>query len=128
MNPMTYAGLSVSAKKENTTSVKNLLNRVELMTGITIEELRSKDRRRDLTDMRKIISYHCNKVLGMRTSGIGLILNRDRATMIYSVKLCEQLMDSDEAFRCKFNEILDPLKNDNLIELKSNELTVADMI
>lgn len=71
--------------------------------GITLDDLRSKCRSRDIVDRRKVVC----KILkdsGYSTTAIGLALNRDHASVVYLTKSCLELMAFDNDFRSRYHE------------------------
>ena len=59
---------------------------------ITKEQLFSKSRKRDLVEKRMVLSYTLRKSLGMTYQQIGKVLNKNHASILYSVKNIENFL------------------------------------
>ena len=59
---------------------------------ITKEQLFSKNRKRDLVEKRMVLSYILRKSLGMTYHKIGKVLNKNHASILYSVKNIENFL------------------------------------
>tara|TARA_B110000046_G_scaffold67988_1_gene75971 strand:- start:2067 stop:2546 length:480 start_codon:yes stop_codon:yes gene_type:complete len=60
---------------------------------ITIHQLRSKYRRRDLVEKRMVIATILRDKVGLTLSDIGYQLSRDHASIIYYVKMTKRFID-----------------------------------
>lgn len=87
---------------------------------IPLEELRDciipfapglcdKDRSRQSVDMRIIYCYLARN-MDYKLQKIGSSINRDHSTVYRSVKIFDDLMESDENFRFKFHQVLESIK------------------
>jgi len=60
--------------------------------NITKDQLFSKSRKRDLVEKRMVLSYTLRKSLGMTYHKIGKVLNKNHASILYSVKNIENFL------------------------------------
>jgi len=74
-------------------------------SGITIEEIRSRSKKRELVDMRIIISCYLTNT-GMSDSNVGLMIRRNRTTVLYYKRIIDDLLEFDPLFREKFNKVI----------------------
>lgn len=71
--------------------------------NVSVEEFLSSNRRRDLSDLRKVLSYYLyEEYAHLGFEHIGKILNRDHATIMFCRKQCKLLAESDKLFRDKY--------------------------
>ena len=75
-------------------------------TGFTIDQLRSKSKKRELVDMRRILSFWLFKNNNYSKSDIALVIRRDRTTVHYYLDMMDSLLDYDPLFREKFNKVI----------------------
>ena len=59
---------------------------------MTKEQLFSKSRKRDIVEKRMVLSYTLRKSLGMTFQQIGKVLNKNHASILYSVKSIENFI------------------------------------
>ena len=64
-----------------------------LKTGITIEQLKSKTRIRDIVEKRMIIAYFLRNKVGLTFMQVGNSLKKNHATIIHYIKLTERFKD-----------------------------------
>ena len=60
---------------------------------ITVHQLRSKNRRRDLVEKRMVLADILRNKVGLTLSDVGCQLSRDHATIIHYVKITERFID-----------------------------------
>ena len=51
-----------------------------------------------VSDARKAVCYLANVMLKRNTCDIGKVINRDHSTVMHSVKVCQDLMITDEIY------------------------------
>ena len=62
--------------------------------AISISDIKSKIKSKNIAYPRQIVMYLCNKLIGMTSSEIGRFLSRDHATVIHGIdKVAEDLQD-----------------------------------
>lgn len=76
---------------------------------LPVNEVLGMCRKRELTIPRQIAIYFCKKKTKASLKYIGAHFNRDHSTIIYSVSVVEDLMDSDKAYKKMVKEISDAL-------------------
>lgn len=67
--------------------------------SVTVEELRSSVRKREIVNARIIISHDLRMKHNKTLMGIATILNKDHASIIYYLEKYEHLMEFDRDFR-----------------------------
>lgn len=81
-------------------SLSNIIRIVCEYTGYSLEELKSKSRKRELVFARMLIFYNARHHLRRTTlKTIGEPFNRDHATVLHGVKTISDLMDVDKEVR-----------------------------
>lgn len=61
--------------------------------GITIHDLRSRNRQRAIVEARKALGYLLHERLGLSTSEAARLLNRDHTTIMYYCKCVSDLLN-----------------------------------
>lgn len=101
--------LSLDESKEKLPVVSlNILQDIVLKSmpySITEQQFKSKDRRRQFVDARIIFS-HVARRLNFNFSYIGKYTNRDHTTIIHQSRKCEELLDTDHAFKSIYNLVI----------------------
>ena len=97
-----YPGL---LNKPRQISITKLFNCIELIVGVTQEDLKSKDRYRDYVDSRCIFTYFLRTHTKLSLTAIGNHINRDHSTVLHQQRLTKNLLEVDEEFRQKYEHI-----------------------
>lgn len=87
--------------------LNNLLDAVELGTGVLKAEIISKSRVREVSDARKIF-YHlaCNKIGRTITlTQLGMFLNRDHSTVLHNKTQAQTLLQIDKKFSEQYERV-----------------------
>jgi len=126
MNYINYAGTLGSVKKQDIRNIKNLFERIEIVTGVTSDELKSRSRKRDYSDARKIFFYHCVENLEITTVESGKLLNRDHSTVIHNVNAARQYRKTDAMFKSLIDRALCPIEENQKTSTKEC-FVVADV-
>ncbi|SIT25524.1 dnaA protein helix-turn-helix [Chryseobacterium ureilyticum] len=79
---------------------------------VSINEVRSGNRKQHLCDARKIICYIL-RGQGLTLEEIGKFLKRDHSTIGYNIREYHTMISINKNFECKAIEIKDLLKNEN---------------
>lgn len=89
-----------------------LAKEIERVTRVTLPELISKKRNKQLVMARQMFSYIAHKAGNFSLSEIGRFLNRDHSTIIYSRDNAKDMLDIKDAFFTQYyNRIKDEFKN-----------------
>jgi len=73
---------------------------------INSDQLKSESKERQLSDARHMVSYIVSKTFPtMIDSAVALLVNRDRTTVINSVKVAQNLLDTNNEFSSKYKRI-----------------------
>lgn len=94
--------------------------------GFEPEILNSKTRKREIVQLRQICHYFANEYLKYPSGRIGKeIGNKDHATVLYSIKTINNLIETDKYFASDI-ESIDNIIKSNLSRLKACEITVSE--
>lgn len=75
-----------------------------MVLGITAKELRSKSRKQEFCDVRKIICFTL-KENGLTLKFIARILKRDHSTVIYNLRWYDIMLNNDRNFKYKVSVV-----------------------
>ena len=97
--------------------------------GFEPEILNSKTRKREIVQLRQICHYFANKYLDKNKYPSGRIGkeigNKDHSTVLYSIKVVNNLIDIDRLFASDI-ESIDNIIKSNLSRLKACEITISE--
>lgn len=82
--------------------IKNIVSIVTEVTGITKEQIMSKDRHVDLADARHIAIALCRNYSSIGVVNLGAIFNRDHSTIIHACTKTQGLINNDKIFTKKY--------------------------
>lgn len=106
-----------------------LVNIITKKFGIFEEELFSKKRDREIVEPRQLITYMIKKETELSLAQIGMIINRDHATVLHSVKAWNNLLDTEQPIRIKTREVADEymqkiweVESDKTLSLDNEEI------
>lgn len=85
--------------------ITSLTKAIQSVLNVTIDDMRSASRRRNIVNARFIFSKILHDITGFSYSHIGQLINRDHATVLYHIKTCRQLIDIDKYFKNMYNEV-----------------------
>ena len=71
-------------------------------SGITVGQLKSNSRKRELSEPRQLICYILRKTTKLSTVQIGEIINRDHSDVSTSTKAVANLIETNSAYRDKY--------------------------
>lgn len=100
-----------------------IINKVLRFTGMTMDELIVKTRKRECVEVRQLIFSYLKRYTMLSLQSIGDYFNKDHATVLYGIRRIEELMQVDKQFRNKYHELEVEIINEyNRIEgLKADE-------
>lgn len=101
-NPYIVPGILV-AKEEIT--AKKLFKAIEIKLGITSEQMKNLNRKREIVEARHIFSSLMTKHTKLSLEAIGNYVNRDHSTVIHSRNTIENLLPLERNLRRKYKEI-----------------------
>ena len=81
--------------------------------GITLDELYSKSRERNIVDCRNLLIYYSHKVRRITSIETGKIYGKDHATVLSAAKVVSNLKETDNKFRLKFDEFIQRCNDEN---------------
>tara|TARA_B100000963_G_C22402771_1_gene569605 strand:+ start:157 stop:630 length:474 start_codon:yes stop_codon:yes gene_type:complete len=67
--------------------------------GISLDELKSKDRHAKITEARKIFAHLGRRLYMYTHRRLGEYMNRDHSTMVVAINRCEDFIETDQQFR-----------------------------
>ena len=83
-----------------------ILQAVTSTFGVDMKSINSKSRKREIVLARQAAMSLCKKFTTVSVSRIGQVIgNRDHATVLHALKNVEDLMNTDQQFREKYNSI-----------------------
>ena len=97
-----YPGLH---NKPRQISITKLFNCIELIIGVTKDDLKSKGRYRDYVDSRCIFTHFLRKYTKLSLTAIGNHINRNHATVLHQQRMTQNLLEVDEDFKQKYESI-----------------------
>jgi hypothetical protein len=78
---------------------------IALVFQVDHQKLFEKTRKRNIVEARQAAMYiSYKKIQGITLSKIGDFFNKDHSTVMYAIKMVENLYDSDKSFKSKVNE------------------------
>ena len=81
-----------------------ILSNVSQCCMVTLEQLRSKTRKREIVEARQIYCKLAKKRTKYTLEQIGSAINKDHATVLHSVRTCNNLIETNINFKNKFND------------------------
>lgn len=70
---------------------------------IDIQDFKSKSRKSNIVDGRRMYSYLSKKLTNNSLKSLGEAINRNHSSIIHLVKTCENYMETDKVFQDKLN-------------------------
>jgi hypothetical protein len=110
---------------KNKTPQKAITNIVSLMTGISVKEIFSKNRKRDIVNARRIIAVILRKELFMKYQAIGAFLKKNHAGIILYLKQHDAFLQYDQEYKKLFGIISNELKKIDYYGLNNNYREIA---
>jgi chromosomal replication initiator protein len=114
VNPYAFAGMQFDtvggvlnnpSKIPDTTTRNIIALAIEEITEVSIEDIKSRKRHRYIVEIRQIYHYFLKNYTGYNLTAIGALTNRDHSTVLYSIKMVEDLKETDPAFNALVNKI-----------------------
>jgi len=105
VKPFRKFGRNVLTKIGSTLSEYDVINAVSKITGLNSNQLKMKTRLRPIVENRQIAMYLIQKYTNKSLARIGMIFDKDHATVIHAIKTVESLCDSDVGFKSRVNAI-----------------------
>jgi chromosomal replication initiator protein len=105
VHPYVYVGLNNQTQatfkksKHNNINPDTVLKIVSKKTGVSVNEILSRSRIREVSDARQMFCYIMREKYGMRYAKIGRIIGRDHATAIHSCKSHKDKCDVEREYR-----------------------------
>lgn len=88
------------------TPISIVVNSALKVSGLTLAELTAQNKRRDITDIRKVITVMLSR-MGYGAADIGNSISRDRTTIIYHRQHSSFLLKFNKPFQKLYREVYD---------------------
>lgn len=85
--------------------IAGLIAAIQSKLNVSINEMRSASRKRTIVNARIIFSAILHELTNFSYTHIGQLINRDHATVLYHIRTCRQLIDTDKNFKAMYNEV-----------------------
>lgn len=102
MNYFAFAGTVLNT---NISIPESLFSLIEQHYEISRDMLKSKSRKREVTDLRHIFLVLVKEFTPYGLAKIGAIVNRDHATVVHSQKKVDRLLETDKEFRQQYEKL-----------------------
>ncbi len=121
---MLYPGLDIpniidQVKTTGTISALRLMDIVAFGTGIRIEEIKDKCRKREIKEARQLFHYFAKKYTTLSFATIASYTNNDHATVLNSIKVVNNLKETESVYMGKFQKLK------NMIKAEINKVNLA---
>ncbi len=103
-------------RKPSENFIENLYDAIFNATGITREQIESPIRKREITIPRQIFCCFVRLETEMSLKQVGMLVNRDHATVIHSKNVLKDLYPTNRSYRTIVNDIALQLNNDTINE------------
>ena len=122
--PSSY--LEPTTKQDQKEKEEDIINKICLVYGVTLDELKGTSRKRDFVVPRQVIFYIFRSVLKYSLHDCGNLINRDHSTVVYSVNLVKDYMKYDNEFRVQVNKLVNytrfyKSKEEECVKLKTSK-------
>jgi len=103
--------LSISLKQEKTKiSIDDIIERVSAYYNVPVNNIREKNRRKEVAHCRQVAMYICKSVTGYSLKTIGLNFGgRDHSTVIHAISTIDKLKKEDEQIDRDINYLISQL-------------------
>lgn len=99
MNYFSRAGVVYTPKNKD-----RIIEQVCLHFDLPISQVYLKSRVKDIIEARSIIMYLMHKYLRMSSTDVGIVFNKDHATVLHACKKVSGFMDVDKNYRELINK------------------------
>jgi len=106
MNYWTFAGLGKNDYATKEAKRDRLLKKIEKIYDISIQQVRAKDRHREIGDVRNILYYAMHKVYGFSSTETARYLDRNHASILSGSKRVSGFMDIDKNYKQEILELI----------------------
>ena len=83
--------------------------------GVTPEDLKSDNRKKEISNARKVTMFVIREILGISFPKIGAIFGKDHSTAMYSIKSIDEKISVDPVLKVTINDIIKDIKNETTI-------------
>lgn len=101
-------------ESRNEKIAQTAVNTICKLTDVTWSELKGRDRRRNINDIRHMCMWVIRNSTTLSFQDIGKLFNRHHATILHGVNNINDLITTDHLFRSNFQEILKEINNQSL--------------
>lgn len=86
-------------------ALPHILHQVSKMTGISIEELKSKSRKREVVDARFVYYRHARATTRESLARIGKLVKRDHSGVVHGIREAHQVKEVKDLYQRCFNQL-----------------------
>lgn len=83
----------------------SIVHKIVEVTGISIDEITSRSRKSYIVLARMMLMALLRKKMYLSLVTIGKWFNRDHTTVIHAIQTIKDLIDTDENFRCRWEQL-----------------------
>jgi len=83
-----------------------LINKIESNYSVTLDQLKGRDRHRQIVDVRNVLMYAMHKVYGFTSTETSNFLNRNHATVLNGARRVGGFMDVDKYYKQEVLELI----------------------
>lgn len=93
-------------------TIQRIVDEVSRTTGISVEDIYSKNQKANISHARKIVFYIVRKVTNMSYEDIGEEFNRHHSTVMYNIEQIEKEMSENTKLARQVNDIINNIKGE----------------
>jgi chromosomal replication initiation ATPase DnaA len=98
----------VDLKQPEQCPIERIAKVISKATGVSIEQLKDKTRKREIVIARQVAMYFVNNTTGYSLKSIGFWFGgRDHSTVIHAVQTVEDLLSTNKSFRENLAKLTD---------------------
>lgn len=102
----------IKTQEEKKITAEGIMVFIAEQYNITVDDLTSKKRNREIAMPRQIAMYMCREMLGLSTTAIGRSFgNRDHTTVMHGCDKVSDTMKTDFSFKRRIEELISMVKN-----------------
>ena len=102
----------IKVQEEKNITADSIMAFIAEQYGVTVDDLTSKKRNREIAMPRQIAMYMCREMLGLSTTAIGRSFgNRDHTTVMHGCDKVSETIKSDFSFKRRMEELMAMVKS-----------------
>jgi len=96
----------INPKFAKVQKVEYVVERVCNHYGVTLDQVKSKDRGRNIVNTRQVISYILHRILGYTSIFVGSVVNRHHTSILHSCRKVSDFMTFDKDFEIQVSNLV----------------------